>query len=64
MLALYTALAVLAGDLTARARERLNADRGFTTMEWVIIGSIAFAMAIAVGAGLKAVAENYMAKIN
>ena len=64
MLALYTNLMTLVSDLRTRATDRLSDEDGFTTVEWVVIGSIAFAMAIAIGAGLTAVANNYMGKIN
>ena len=64
MLALYATLTTFFGDLRARAEERAKDEDGFTTVEWVVIGSIAFAMAIAIGAALTAVANNYMGKIN
>ena len=64
MLALYTTLVALVTDVRAKATDRLSDEDGFTTVEWVVIGSIAFAMAIAIGAGLTAVANNYMGKIN
>jgi hypothetical protein len=64
MLALYVTLTALATDLRDRARNRIQGEDGFTTVEWVVIGSIAFAMAILIGAGLKAVADNYLNKIN
>jgi hypothetical protein len=64
MLAVYLAATVLAADLRDRARARLAGQAGFTTVEWVVIGSIVFAMAIMVGAALKAVADNYLGKIN
>lgn len=64
MLALYTTLATFVTDLRARAHARLSGEDGFTTVEWVVIGSIAFAMAIAIGAALTAVANTYLGKIN
>ena len=64
MLALYTTLMTLVSDLRTKATDRLSDEDGFTTVEWVVIGSIAFAMAILIGAGLKAVADNYLNKIN
>lgn len=64
MLALYATLATFITDLRTRAEDRLTKDDGFTTVEWVVIGSIAFAMAVAIGAGLTVVANNYMGKIN
>lgn len=64
MLEFYVTLTALAADLRGRARARLDSQGGFTTVEWVVIGSIAFAMAILIGAGLKAVADNYLNKIN
>ena len=65
MLALYTTLAAFFTDLRTRTESRLTAEEdGFTTVEWVVIGSIAFAMAVAIGAALTAVANNYMGKIN
>jgi hypothetical protein len=64
MLALYTTLVAFVTDLRTRVTDRLSDDDGFTTVEWVVIGSIAFAMAIAIGAGLTAVANTYMGKIN
>ena len=64
MLALYTTLMTLVSDLRTRATDRLSDEDGFTTVEWVVIGSIAFAMAIAIGAALTAVANTYMGKIN
>lgn len=63
MLGYYIALTYLVGDLRARASQRLAREDGFTTLEWAVIGSIAFAMALAVGAGLTAVANNYLGKI-
>jgi hypothetical protein len=64
MLALYATLATFVTDLRARLDERARDDAGFTTVEWVVIGSIAFAMAVAIGAALTAVANNYMGRIN
>ena len=64
MLAVYVYLTALSTDLRDRARTRLAGEAGFTTVEWVVIGSIAFAMAILIGAGLKAVADTYLNKIN
>ena len=64
MLALYATLATFITDLRTRAEDRLTKDDGFTTVEWVVIGAIAFAMAVAIGAGLTVVANNYMGKIN
>jgi hypothetical protein len=64
MLALYATLSTFITDLRARVEQRANDEDGFTTVEWVVIGSIAFAMAIAIGAALTAVANNYMGKIN
>ncbi|MGB8020603.1 MAG: hypothetical protein WCF04_05200 [Candidatus Nanopelagicales bacterium] len=64
MLALYTTLAAYVTDLRTRAQQRADAEDGFTTVEWVVIGSIAFAMAIAIGTALTAVANTYMGKIN
>lgn len=64
MLALYTTLATFVADLRTRATSRLEQEDGFTTVEWVVIGSIAFAMAIAIGAALTAVANTYLGKIN
>ena len=64
MLALYATVAALVADLRTRAQARMTDEDGFTTVEWVVIGSIAFAMAIGIGAGLKAVADNYLGKIN
>jgi hypothetical protein len=64
MLALYATLATFITDLRTRTEGRLHDEDGFTTVEWVVIGSIAFAMAVAVGAGLTLVANNYMGKIN
>jgi hypothetical protein len=65
MLALYATLATFITDLRTRTEDRLNKDDdGFTTVEWVVIGSIAFAMAVAIGAALTAVANAYMGRIN
>lgn len=64
MLALYSTLVAFVTDLRARAESRISEEDGFTTVEWVVIGSIAFAMAIAIGAALTAVANNYMGKIS
>jgi hypothetical protein len=64
MLALYATLATFITDLRTRTEDRLTDEDGFTTVEWVVIGSIAFAMAVAIGAGLTVVANNYMGKIN
>ena len=64
MLALYATLATFITDLRTRAEDGLHSEDGFTTVEWVVIGSIAFAMAVAIGAGLTVVANNYMGKIN
>lgn len=64
MIALYTTLTVLAHDLRTRMADRVADDSGFSTLEWAVIGSIAFAMAIAVGAGITSVANSYMGKIN
>ncbi len=64
MLNIYTTIAAFVSDLSARAQSRLREDDGFSTVEWVVIGSIAFAMAVAIGAALTAVANNYMGKIS
>ena len=64
MLALYATLSTFITDLRTRAESRMTEQDGFTTVEWVVIGSIAFAMAVAIGAGLTMVANNYMGKIN
>lgn len=64
MIRLYATLAAQLNGLRARARQRLTTEDGFTTLEWVIIGSIVFAMALAIGAALTSVANNYLGKIN
>jgi hypothetical protein len=64
LLALYAPLATFITDLRARTEDRRTKDDGFTTVEWVVIGSIAFAMAVAIGTALTVVANNYMGKIN
>lgn len=52
-----------ARDRVAGRLARAEGEGGFTTLEWAVIGSIAFAMAVAIGAGLTAVANNYLGKI-
>lgn len=66
MTVLFTNLILAVAGVGVRVRSRLDGvDRegGFTTLEWAVIGSIAFAMAVAIGAGLTAVANNYLGKI-
>jgi hypothetical protein len=67
---MFLPFVVTLSTLLTDARDRLNdrlarseAEGGFTTLEWAVIGSIAFAMAVAIGAGLTAVANNYLGKI-
>lgn len=67
---MYLSILVTISTMLATTRERISTrlatadpQGGFTTLEWAVIGSIAFAMAVAVGAGLTAVANNYLGKI-
>ncbi|MGB7979684.1 MAG: hypothetical protein WCF36_02700 [Candidatus Nanopelagicales bacterium] len=52
MLAVYATLATFITDRRTRAEDRLTKEDGFTTVEWVVIGSIVFAMAVAIGGAL------------
>lgn len=65
-LSMLVTLSSLLRETRGRIVQRLaqaDGEEGFTTLEWAVIGSIAFAMAVAIGAGLTAVANNYLGKI-